>query len=42
MMTELEFLNRFEHRPDGVWDCTKPINIKSPKWTGCHRPGGEL
>ena len=30
MMTELEFLNRFRRRPDGVWDCTKPINIKGP------------
>ena len=30
MMTELEFLSRFRRHPDGVWACTKPINIKGP------------
>ena len=30
MMTELEFLSRFRRQPDGVWACTKPINIKGP------------
>ena len=31
MMTELEFLSRFRRQPDGVWACTKPINIKGPR-----------
>ena len=30
MMTELEFLNRFRRQPNGVWACTKPINIRGP------------
>jgi hypothetical protein len=30
MMTELEFLSRFRRQPDGVWACTKPININGP------------
>jgi hypothetical protein len=30
MMTELEFLNRFRRSPNGVWACTKPINVNSP------------
>ena len=42
MMTELEFLNRFQRQPNGVWACTKPINVKGPRWTGCHQPRGEL
>ena len=30
-MTEVEFLNRFLRQPNGVWACTKPIKIDSPK-----------
>ena len=30
MMTEMEFLNRFQRQPNGVWACTKPINVKGP------------
>ena len=30
MMTELEFLNRFRRSPNGVWACTKPINVNGP------------
>ena len=31
MMTELQFLDRFQRHPNGVWTCTKPINVKGPK-----------
>jgi hypothetical protein len=31
MMTELEFLDRFQRQPNGVWACTKPINVKGPR-----------
>jgi hypothetical protein len=31
MMTELEFLGRFQRQPNGVWACTKPINVKGPR-----------
>ena len=31
MMTELEFLDRFQRQPNGVWACTKPINVKGPE-----------
>ena len=30
MMTELEFLSRFRRHPNGVWACTKPINVNGP------------
>jgi hypothetical protein len=30
MMTELEFLNRFQRSPNGVWACTNPINVNGP------------
>jgi hypothetical protein len=30
-MTEVEFLNRFQRQPNGVWACTKPIKIDCPK-----------
>ena len=30
-MTEVEFLNRFQRQPNGVWACTKPIKIDGPK-----------
>ena len=30
MMTELEFLSRFQRQPNGVWSCTKPINVNGP------------
>jgi hypothetical protein len=29
-MTEVEFLNRFQRRPNGVWACTKPIKVDGP------------
>ena len=29
-MTEVEFLNRFQRQPNGVWACTKPIKIDGP------------
>ena len=29
-MTEVEFLNRFHHQPNGAWACTKPIKIDGP------------
>lgn len=31
MMTELEFLDRFQRQPNGGWACTKPINVKGPR-----------
>ena len=31
MMTELQFLDRFQRQPNGVWACTKPINVKGPR-----------
>ena len=31
MMTELQFLDRFQRHPNGVWTCTKPINVKGPQ-----------
>jgi hypothetical protein len=30
MMTELQFLNRFQRQPNGEWACTKPIKINGP------------
>ena len=27
MMTETQFLNRFQRQPNGEWACTKPIKI---------------
>ena len=27
MMTETQFLNRFQRQPNGGWACTKPIKI---------------
>lgn len=30
MMTELEFLNRFQRSPNGIWACKKPINVNGP------------
>jgi hypothetical protein len=30
-MTEVEFLNRFQRQPNGVWACIKPIKIDGPK-----------
>jgi hypothetical protein len=30
MMTELQFLDRFQRKPSGEWACTKPINVSSP------------
>ena len=30
MMTELEFLNRFQRSPNGIWACRKPINVNGP------------
>jgi hypothetical protein len=30
MMTELQFLDRFQRHPNGAWACTKPINVNSP------------
>ena len=30
VVTEAEFLNRFQRQPNGVWACTKPIKIDGP------------
>ena len=31
MMTEVEFLNRFERGANGEWACTKPIKVNGPR-----------
>jgi hypothetical protein len=30
MMTEAQFLNRFQRQPNGDWACTKPIKVHGP------------
>jgi hypothetical protein len=30
MMTEVEFLNRFQRHSNGEWACTKPIRVNGP------------
>ena len=30
MMTEVQFLNRFQRQPNGEWSCTNPIKINGP------------
>jgi len=30
MMTEVQFLNRFQRQPNGAWACTKPIRVNGP------------
>jgi len=30
MMTETQFLNRFQRQPNGEWACTKPIKVNGP------------
>ena len=30
MMTETQFLDRFQRQPNGEWACTKPIKIHGP------------
>jgi hypothetical protein len=30
VVTEVEFLTRFQRGPNGVWACTKPIKIEGP------------
>jgi hypothetical protein len=30
MMTEVQFLNRFQRQSNGDWSCTNPININGP------------
>jgi hypothetical protein len=30
MMTEAQFLNRFQRQPNGQWACTKPIKVNGP------------
>jgi hypothetical protein len=30
MMTEAQFLNRFQRQPNGEWACTKPIKVNGP------------
>jgi hypothetical protein len=30
MMTELQFLRRFQRNPDGAWACKEPINVNGP------------
>ena len=30
MMTELEFLDRFQREKDGAWVCVKPIKFAAP------------
>ena len=30
MMSEAQFLNRFQRQPNGEWACTKPIKIHGP------------
>jgi hypothetical protein len=30
MMTEVQFLNRFQRQSNGEWACTKPIKINGP------------
>ena len=31
MMTEVQFLDRFQRKPSGEWACTKPINVNGPR-----------
>jgi hypothetical protein len=31
MMTETEFLNRFQRKANGEWICTKPIKVNGPE-----------
>ena len=37
MMTEVQFLNRFQRQPNGEWACTKPIKINGPQRTAHDR-----
>ena len=30
MMTEVQFLNRFQRKSNGDWSCTKPIKVNGP------------
>jgi hypothetical protein len=30
MMTEAQFLNRFQRQSNGNWSCTKPIKVNGP------------
>jgi hypothetical protein len=30
MMTEVQFLSRFQRQPNGGWACTMPIKINGP------------
>jgi hypothetical protein len=30
MMTEFQFLDRFQRQPDGAWVCTKSIKVNGP------------
>jgi hypothetical protein len=30
MMTEVEFLKKFQRQPHGDWACTKPIKVDTP------------
>jgi hypothetical protein len=39
MMTEAEFLSRFERQPTGLWSCTKPIKVDGPNGPLFIRPG---
>jgi hypothetical protein len=41
-MTEVEFLNRFQRYPNGVWACTKPIKIDGPNGPFVIRPGASF
>ena len=34
VVTEVEFLNRFQRQPNGVWASIKPIKIDGPNGIG--------
>jgi hypothetical protein len=42
MMTEIEFLNRFQRQPNGTWACTKPIKIEGPNGPFVIRQGASF
>jgi hypothetical protein len=41
-MTEVEFLNRFQRHPNGVWVCAKPIKIDGPNGAFVIRQGASF
>jgi hypothetical protein len=42
MMTEVEFLNRFQRQPNGTWACIKPIKVDGPNGPFVIRQGASF